>query len=472
MANEQTTPTVAIPLSKGKLLAVQIGCVSLMLSITMLALSLSVLQGPILTKMNAMEHFSLLTIFAALGIVIMTPIGGKLGDIFGRRTVVVVSGTIAAVCGIGLCFATSIVPFMVLRLILSAAQGAFTAAPYIITAEVNERKQVPKIMGILASSVAVGGFVGSIIAGALTDAGFLSAAIAFPVIPLVVGVVLIGLNLPNKKQSLKAPLDILGIIALTLTISALVLSLNFGSGMGWLSPPILIGFALALVFGFILTKVENKAADPVLPMRLFRNKQYTMLLIVGFLGYFYMSAMNAYAPLAVQQVLQASTTASGALQLPRTAITMILPTFVGVWIGKKKENFWKGMAISAVLILISFVPLSFCSPSTSLMLFMIMLGITGIAESFRGVTVTAAAQSTLEPKDIGVGTAMVNFFNALSGLIAAAINGVAFNAYVSDINKGVNMTFMIAAASGALGLFLVLFFVRRYMKAEATQVAK
>ena len=87
-------PNVAIPLPKAKKNMVQFGCICLMLSIAMFGLSLATLQAPILEEMNAMSYFSLLTIFSSLGLSIMTPIGGKLGDLLGRRNIVIISGTI------------------------------------------------------------------------------------------------------------------------------------------------------------------------------------------------------------------------------------------------------------------------------------------------------------------------------------------------------------------------------------------
>ena len=465
--NKNSIPSVAISLPKNKKLAVQIGCIFLMMSIAMFGLSLSVLQGPILTQMNAMNYFSLLAICSSLGLTIMTPIGGKLGDLFGRRNVVVISSIIASICGIGMCVVQTAVPFIILRLLLGAAQGAFTAAPYIITQEINERKDLPKAMGFLASSVSIGGFLGSIIAGALADANLLGLAISFPVIPLIIGMLLVWFNLPNKKRETKPVIDVPGIIVLTIFISAFTLSLNFGGKIGWTDIKILGGFALAIISLFALVKVENKASEPIVPMRLFKNKQYSILLVVGFLAYFYMVAMNTYAPLAVQKVLGQSTTVSGSLQFPRTIITMFLPIIAGIWVAKKKENFWKGMAIATLAVAISFIPLSFTTPETSVFLYIAMISITGIAESFRGVTVTAAAQGTLEQKDMGVGTALVNFGNAMSGLVAASIYGVLFDSNINNINKGINLTFTAALIAAAIGFILVILFVRKYMKSES-----
>lgn len=141
MANEQqqTQPQVAIPLPKGKKNAVQIGCICMMLSVAMYGLVFATLTSPILESVNAMGYVSLFSIFAGMGVSIMTPIGGKLGDLIGRRNIVVIPGIICAVCGIAFAFVRSLVPLMILRLLIGFTQGAFTAAPYIIAGLINER---------------------------------------------------------------------------------------------------------------------------------------------------------------------------------------------------------------------------------------------------------------------------------------------------------------------------------------------
>ena len=391
MSDVQTN--VAIPLPKAKKNMVQLGCICLMLSIAMFGLSLATLQAPVLEEMNAMNYFSLLTIFSSLGLAIMTPIGGKLGDLLGRRNIVIISGTICAVCGIGMGFVRALIPFMILRLLLGAAQGAFTAAPYILVREINEPKDVPKAMGLLSSSIAVGGFVGSIIAGILTDMGFLNIAIMFPAIPLIIGVLLIGMNLPNKKQEGKVNVDVPGIVALTIALSGILLALNYGPRIGWGDVKIIVGFIIGIIAVFIFVKVENKSQEPVIPMHLFKNKNYISLLVVGFICYFYMNAMNTFSPLA---------------------------------------------------------------------------------ESFRAVSITPAAQATLEQKELGVGTSLVNFVNSLSGLIAAAVFGIAYDINtkadpqnVSNIAAGVNSVFLISALVSIVGLAIVLLVVRKQMNAQA-----
>jgi MFS family permease len=479
MSNEQQAqPTVAIPLPKGKKTAVQIGCICMMLAVAMSGAVFATLTSPILASVNAMGYVGLFSIFAGLGVSIMTPIGGKLGDLIGRRNIVVIPGIICAIATIAFAFVRSLVPLMILRLLIGFAQGAFTAAPYIIAGLINERKDVPKAMGMLATAIAVGGFGGAIVAGILTDAGFLAGAIVMPAIPLLLGVVLIGLNMPNVKREGKVIIDVPGIIALVVALSGILLALNFGSSVGWTNKGVLAGFVIGIIALIALIKIEDKAAEPLIPLKLFKNSQYTVLLIVGFICYFYQNAMNVYAPIAALQVMGTSTTVAGSLMMPRTIVTIFLPTIAGAWVGKKAGNAWKAMAIGTALVAIPMAIMGFTTPSTSVMVYFVALAITGIAESFRSVSITPSAQAMLSPQDMGVGTSLINFVNSLASTIAAAVFGVAYNlrtaadpTNVANIQSGCNLVFWVAAIVSVIGLLLVLFVVRPNMEKKAAEAA-
>ena len=467
----QAQPQVAIPLPKGKKNAVQLGCICMMLSVAMYGLVFATLTSPILKSVDAMGYVGLFSILGAIGVSIMTPIGGKLGDLIGRRNIVVIPGIICAVAGFGFAFVRSLIPLMILRLIVSLAQGAFTAAPYIIAGLINERKDVPKAMGMLATAIAVGGFGGSIIAGVLTDMGLLTVAVIMPAIPLILGIVLIGLNMPNQKREGKVVIDVKGMVALIVALAGILLALNFGSSVGWTNPAIIAGFVIGIVALVALVKIEEKASEPLIPLKLFKNKNYTILLIVGFICYFYQNAMNVYAPIGAMQVMGAPTSAAGALQMPRTIITILLPTIAGAWVGKKTGNAWKAMAIATGFVAIPMAIMAvMTNSSASIIIYFVALSITGIAESFRAVSITPTAQGMLAPEDMGVGTALVNFANSLAGTIAAAVYAVAYNASTASdptnpvlIQSGVKSVFTTATVVAVIGLLLVLFVVKPQM---------
>lgn len=469
MADTQNIQVV-IPLPEKKRKFVQAGCICMMLSVAMYGLVFATLTSPILESVNAMGYVGLFSIFSALGLSIMTPIGGKLGDLIGRRNIVVIPGIICAVCGIAFAFVRSLVLLMILRFLISLAQGAFTAAPYIITGLINERKKVPKAMGMLATSIAVGGFGGSILAGVFTDMGMLKAAIIMPAIPLIAGVMFIGFNLPNQKNEGSVSLDIPGIITLVIALCGILLPLNFGSSMGFAHPAIITGFVIGVIALILFVKIENKTNEPLIPMYLFKNKKYTVLLVIGFICYFYQNAMNVYAPVGALQVMKASASLTGALQMPRTILTIILPTIAGVWVGKKTANAWKAMVVGTVFVAIPMLMMAFTTPSTSIILYFAALTITGIAESFRAVSITPSAQSALDPHDMGVGTSLVNFANSLAQTISAAVFAVAYNACTASdptnttlIKNGVNAVFVVAAVVTVAGFILVVTVIRPLM---------
>ncbi len=474
MAQTQQAAPIAIPLPAGKKRAVQIGCVCMMLSVAMYGLVFATLTSPILEKIDAMGYVSLFTIFASLGVCIMTPIGGKLGDLIGRRNIVVIPGIICAVAGCAFAFVRSLVPLMALRLLIGFAQGAFTAAPYIIVGLINERKDVPKAMGMLATAIAVGGFGGSIIAGVLTDMGLLTAAILMPAVPLLAGVALIGANLPNVKREGKVTIDVAGICALVVALCGILLALNFGSSVGWGNPAIIGGFVLGIAALLAFVNIEKKAEEPLIPLRLFGNRQYTLLLVVGFICYFYTTAMNTYAPIGAMKVMGVSTGLAGSLQFPRTILTMILPTVAGVWVGKKSANAWKAMAVGTLLVAVPMLAMGFTSAAMPVAVYFAAITVTGVAESFRAVSITPTAQATLPPADMGVGTALVNFVNSLANTIAATVFGVAYNLNTAAdptnaalIQNGVNAVFLVAAVVTFVGFLLVVLVIRPALSDKA-----
>ncbi len=472
MANKQSKAVIQLP--KGKKALVQLGTICLMVSIACYGLALSTLITPILSGMNAMGYVGLFSIFSSLGITIMTPIGGKLGDIFGRKLIVVVAGIVCIVCGVGIAFAPNLPILMVCRFGVGLAQGSFMAAPYIIVGVINDKKDVPKAMGLLTMALSIGGFGGSIIAGLLTDAGLLKVAIIFPAIPLLIGVVLIGIFYPNDGSAGKQKIDMAGIGLLVVALCGILLPLSYGMSMGWTSPIILGGFAIGIVFTVLFIKYESGADQPIIPAKLFRNRNYLAFVLVGFICYFYRGAMDVYSPLGAINVMGTSNGVAGALQFPRTIVTMFLPVIAGAWVGKKTANMWKALAITTALSAFPMLAMGFTTPTTSVLLYFIALTITGVAESYRGVSITPAAQACLKPEDIGIGTALINFANSLSCSLAAAIFGMIYSGFtvadptnVANIQNGVNTVFLTAGAITVVGLVLVLFWVRPMLEEQA-----
>lgn len=467
-SNTKAATTVALPLSKRNKTLVTLASCLFMFYIAAHGTALAISQSFILTKIGAMSYFSLSAIFIALGSAIMTPIGGRLGDIVGRRTLMVVSGLVAVITTVGIAYSPNIISYLGFTMLNSLSKGAFTASPFILMNIINERKDVPKAMGLLASSIAAGTFAGAIISGTFNDMSQPELGLVVTAIFVLLAVVFIYISLPNTKSANKVKLDTGGIILLTIVISAFVLSFNFAPKMGWTNPLILLGF-LTLVVSLIFfikyeKQVEAKGEDAIIAMSLFANKEYSVLLIVGLIATFYQAVIVNYGSLASLQILGASAKTTGLLTLPRTAVILILPAITGVWVGKQKTNSWKAMALATGIVVVSLIPLIFVSPTMPIAIFFISFTITGIAESMRAVSITPAAQEILDPANFSTGTALVNFVNTLASVLATTICGVLFNIAGADIVKGISWIFTFTVGLTIVGFLLVIFVIKKIIE--------
>ena len=471
--------TALIPLSKGKKALVSFGAIMLTVAVACYGLALMTLVPPILQRLDGMAFAGLVGLCISLGITLLSPIGGKLGDIFGRKAVVVVAGLINLICGVGIAYASNVLVLLICCFGVGFSQGAYVSAPYIIMGLINERKNVPKAMGYLTMALSIGGTGGAILAGILTDMGMLNAAILFPAIPLIVGVILIGLFYPNDKSGKKVAIDFKGIALMAVAMPAITLSLSGPTTLGWSLLVSAIVLVVGIVFACILLKHESSIDQSIIPIKLFKERDYLLFLLVGAICYFGRGAVDNYAPLGAQEVIKTSVALSGSLQLPKTVLTMILPAICGAWMTKKKDRMWKAMFIATALFAIPLLAMGFTvQAGWYIWVYFIVITISGIAESFRGISFTPAAQSVLKPEDMGIGTSMINFANSLSASIAAAVYSAIYGMCTASgitadtVQKGVNGVFLTAGIVTVVGVVIVLTKVRPMLeKANSTEAA-
>lgn len=457
---------------------IMLGCYFVMFTIAAYGLSLATIQQPMLNAMGGGSYFSLITLIAAICMTIMTPIGGRLIDGLGNRKVTLYGGVISLVTGLIMAFIPNLWIFLIARILFSMAQGAISSVPYILAREVNPVEDQNKIFGMLATILAVGSFVGSWLAGNLMQYGLMWAAVAFPCLTLIPGIWLIVKNMYNDAHEGGLKMDWLGVVLLVVCLSTLLLSMNFGTKMGWYNGWILAGFLVGFSSLLALIAWENKAGTPLIPMTLFRSKEYVLLLGITFAGVFYMIAINSYLPMAVQTILEAGSSTSGVLQLPKTIVMVLVPTVLGVWVGKKKSHTWMALALSCVFVIIPCGLLVFMGVRMPVWFIMLMVGLTGLSDALRSVSATPAAQEILNPADLGIGTSMIGFTITLANSIAATVDGIAYDSLSASIpgivgmSHGIDTTFLISAGVGVIGLLLTVLFFRPMLRKRAQKTGE
>ena len=148
-----------------------IGCLFLMFAIASYGLSLSTIQGPILDSLNGADYFALVTLLSSIGMCVMTPVGGRLTDMMPIDKLMLYSGGVYIAAGLGMTFIPNLWVFIICRVLLALSQGIYASLPFIIVRKIYPPQQTPKAMGYLAMITAVGGLLGSFLAGWLADMG-------------------------------------------------------------------------------------------------------------------------------------------------------------------------------------------------------------------------------------------------------------------------------------------------------------
>lgn len=462
------------PVSPSQARLTFIGCLLLAVSMSAFGLSLANIQTAALESMNGLGSFSLITTLCSAALCVMTPIGGSLMDMIGIKKVVLIFGLATCLCALALVFTTNLYLYMILRILLSAAQGAFASVPFVEVRKLYPVNKVPTMTGYLSGALALGGFLGSWMAGWFLDHQMIGLASCFPVI-LVAGGIFMIYRFGPADSLVKRKMDVLGIFLLALTLLGLSFALNDGPVFGWTSTRVWIELAIFLagLAGLAgLLYWEKKCSYPLIPLYIFKNGAYDLLLIIAALLVVYLTAINVYVPQALQKLMGQPASISGTVQIPRTILSVIVPGIAGAWVARKTGNTWRALAVSAVLLIVSCSCLVFIGPRMPIWFVFAVLALTGAADSFRTVATMPAAQSLLQPQDLGVGTSMVGFVISLSGVLASAIYSIAYNSLIQatpgdrGLTDGIDTVLLISAACALIAFVLDVFFFRKmYVKA-------
>ena len=467
MSNTQPTSDVLVPLSGAKKMSVTIGCILLLTAIMMIMSGNVLFLRPALAEMNQTHLFTLIVIVMTMLQAITNPIGGKLGDILGKRKLLLICVPLAIVFMILSAFSRNIVIFFISRALMSTFMGACVALPYVVAREINAVKDVPKFMGLLASGISLGTLLGGFVTGFFVDKNMIWMPMIVCAVVAALSALLIGIALPNRTAPNAGKLDVWGVLFMSVTIVCLMLGINM-AGTASLGIVLLL-FAGAVLGGFLLVKVEKQAAHPILPMHLMTNVKYVCMLLIGSIAYYYLAVTTVYAPIACTSILNGTNTQAGSLLIPRTIVVMVLPTFVGAWVGRKKGNIWKAIAISVLIFGMAMLPLDFINAKTPLMFLVAMLAVTGVAEAFRSVSITPGAQNMLLPEDMAIGTSLVTFMNTLVNAIATAFNGLIVDS-AANLQTGIQHAFLCSAIVSFAGVLLTVLVIRRFFTDKPAKV--
>lgn len=363
---------------------------------------------------------------------IVTALVGKLGDIFGRKRVFEVA-VLFFVLGSVLCgLAHSMTMLVGARALQGIGGGAITVTASALIGEVVPLRERGRYQGILGAVFGVTTVVGPLLGGYFTD--YLTWRWAFWInLPVSLVVICVAAAaIPALKAETKPVVDYAGIVFIGLGAAGLTLATSWGGTVHpWGSPTIIGLFVGAAVALGVFVWVENRAAAPILPIRLFGSPVFTVCCVLSFVVGFAMLGAMTFLPTFMQYVNGVSATTSGLRTLPMVVGMLITSTGSGSVVGRT-GRYKIFPVVGTALMTLAFLLMSTMDGSTSALLQSVYLLILGAGIGLSMQVLVLIVQNTSNFEDLGVATSGVSFFRTIGSSFGAAIFGSLFVNFLSS----------------------------------------
>jgi EmrB/QacA subfamily drug resistance transporter len=356
------------------------------------------------------------------------PLYGKLGDVFGRKRVLIVAIVLflsgSALSGL----AASMTELAAFRALQGLGAGGLIVTAMAVIAELVAPRERARYMGMIGGVFAVASVAGPLAGGLLVDQ--LSWRWIFYVnLPVgAAALAVISTKLPAPARGERRPVDVAGAALLTATAASVVLVSSWGGTQyAWDSPTILGLGAVAIVGLAAFIAREHRAADPVLPLSLFAARPFWSAGLSGFLVGMSMFGAVTFLPLYLQIVDGASATTAGLRMLPFVVGAMLANAISGKVIAKT-ERYKPYPVAGAALMVVGMLLLSGLDERSSAVLAALDMVVIGIGIGLVMQVVILVAQNHAPRRHIGVATSTVTFARSIGATIGVAIFGAIFAA--------------------------------------------
>ncbi|MFS7873338.1 MDR family MFS transporter [Streptomyces asiaticus] len=422
-APPETTPKSVRLALLGVLLAMLLS----MLDSTIVGTAMPTIVG----DLGGLEHISWVVTAYTLATAASTPVWGKFGDLYGRKHMYLIA-VVVFVLGSALSGAAhTMTQLIVFRALQGLGAGGIGAGAFALIASLAPPRERGRYQGMTASIMAIGTIGGPLLGGFVT--GHLGWRWAFFInLPLgVLTLVWCQLMLRLPATRAKARIDWPGITVMTTTVCALTLAATWaGSTYAWTSWQILGLFALAAVGVAAFVARQRRAAEPLMPLRIFTgHRNFSLASSLILVGGVVMFGCSLYLPLYQQTVQGVSASRSGLLLLP-LMIPVVIMSQVGGKVMSATGRYKIFPVVGTVCMAVGLFLLATMDTTTSRAATGCFMALVGTGMGCQMQMVTTIAQNSVEMRDMGAASASVTLFRTIGGSLGVAVFGSLFTGAV------------------------------------------